>query len=262
MNRVVILCLLLTCSAALAGGDQVPKLWFPVGERAVYRLYWGVIRVGEAEFWSEWRDTADGRRIALLARAKTTSIVEHIYPVDDLIEAVVDPETFLPILYTQKLNEGRHSRYDKMVFDHKECRAEWSSGIKDEKRAIDIDADTRDPLTLVYWLRAKGFVPGQKQQFRVLTDDKVYDLTVAGKRREKVKIPDHGQVDCVVVEPTAKFGEIFVRSGKVHMWFSDDERRMCTRMTGRLPVASVKAVLLRVEGPDAEGWPGEEGAEE
>ena len=85
--------------------EEVKDLWFPVGETMEYKLYWGIIPVGRAELRTFW-DTKDGTNVVVIrATARTTAVVAAIYPVEDIIESTVDPETFLPLKYTQHLRE-------------------------------------------------------------------------------------------------------------------------------------------------------------
>jgi hypothetical protein len=240
-------------------GPAVEDLWFPVGERLSDRLYWGVVPVGQAEFMTEWVEYEGRIVIRLRGTARTNSFVAAIYPVDDFIESLVDPETFLPITYWQRLNEGRHHRDDYAEFDYAAARVRSESLITGATREIPIDRETRDVLTLAYYLRAKGLEGGDAGRFRVLVDDKLYSLELLVVGREAISAGRAGSVRCLKVEPKAKFGEIFVRKGRVNLWFSEDARHICTRMTGSLPVASVKAVLDDVGGPGADLWRGKRG---
>jgi hypothetical protein len=239
--------------ATNAPADVSAPAWFPVGERMTYRLYWGVIPVGQADFWSEWVEEEGVRRIALLAQAKTTAVVAKLYPVDDFIRSVVDPATFLPLRYEQRLKEGRHFRHDFVTFHHAGGQADWEARVKRRFTRVAIDRDTRDVLSLAYFLRSRGLEAGQSDHFRVLVDEKLYDLRVEGLVVENVSVAGVS-APCLKVEPTARFGAIFVRGGRAWLWFSRDSRRICTRMVGQVPVANVKAVLTAVTGPGA-AWP-------
>lgn len=237
-----------------AGSAEEKGFCFPVGEKLVYKLYWGFISVGRAELSAEWAEL-DGRRVlSFKALAKTTSIVAKIYPVNDYIESIVDPDTFLPLVYIQKLQEGRHVRDDKVTFRHSEGVAKWEKGDGKRRKDIKIDADTRDVLCLIYNMRTRGFHKEQKEKFRVLVDDKLYDLEVTGIGYEELDVGNYGDIKCLEVEPRAKFGEIFVRKGSVRAWFSEDSRRICTRMTGKVPLARVKGYLIDVQGPGDDFW--------
>jgi len=237
------------------GLNAAEKRSFPVGETLEYKLYWGVVPVGRAEFQTFW-DTFEGRPVIVIrATARTTAVVAAIYPVEDLIQSIVDPETLLPIKYTQKLREGRHKRDDEVIFDHENGRAVWSKiGKKSKTKTIEIDGDTRDVLALTYKMRGGDFGVDSSDNFKVLVDDKLYDLSVKGVEKKERDVADYGKIECLEVEPEAAFGGIFVRKGKVRLWFSEDKRRVCVRMTGKVPLANVKAVLKKVSGPGDDFW--------
>ena len=239
--------------AFAAGSDGA--LSFPVGETIEYKLYWGVVPVGRADFQTFW-DSADGTNVIVIrATAKTTAVVKALYPVEDVIQSTVDPETLLPLKYSQKLREGRHKRDDEITFDHTAGVAVWNRiGDKKDTKTIEIDKDTRDVLALTYKMRGSSFAVGSNETFKVLVDDKLYDLSVKGVKKEKRDVADYGDMDCLEVEPSAQFGGIFVRKGKVRLWFSEDARRLCVRMTGKVPLANVKAVLEKVTGPGDDFW--------
>ncbi|MBM4149455.1 MAG: DUF3108 domain-containing protein [Lentisphaerae bacterium] len=240
--------------AARADDAAGAQLWFPIGERIEYRLYWGVIPVGEAELWTEWAEQ-DGRRlVALRGRAKSNRFLSRIFPVDDYVESLVDPVTFLPVRYTQKLSEGRHFRHDVFVFDHGNCKAAWTSKITGEQQEVQIDMDTRDVLSFAYFMRKQGFSAGRTERYRVVVDEKVYDLELYGAADQKVEVGDFGEVTALKVEPRASFGGIFLRGGRVMLWFSNDDRHICVRMAGVIPVATAKATLVDVSGPGSEKW--------
>ena len=209
-----------TVTATGAEPASRPTFWFPVGEILTYRLYWGIIPVGTAEFKTEWVRYEERDVVRLLATAKTGPIVSALFPVDDAIETLVEPSAFMPLVYTQKLSEGRHVRHDVIRFDHKAGVAYCQSRLTGEQRVLHIDADSRDVLSLAYWMRGKGLNVGEKRAFRVLVDDKIYDLDITGVAQETLDV-NGKQVKCLHVEPKARFGAIFVRSGHPEFVFHD-----------------------------------------
>jgi len=250
-NILFVCAVLILSSNSVRAEEDRP---FPVGEALEYKLYWGVIPVGRADFRTFW-DTLDGKPVIVIRlTAKTTAVMAAIYPVEDFIESMVDPDTFLPIKYTQRLREGRRKRDDEVHFDHKKGEATWQRIGKGEKKIIKIDADTSDALAFTYRMRGADFDVGRKSNFKVLVDDKLYDLSIEGIGREKRTVDGYGEMSCLEVEPKATFGEIFVRKGKVRLWFSEDKRRVCVRMTGKMPLANLKAHLVKVKGPGDDFW--------
>lgn len=237
-----------------ADEDGIPVFWFPVGEAFRYSLKWGVLPVGEAWMTTGW-DELEGRRVlAIRCGARTGRLVAKLFPIENYMETLVDPETFLPVRCHQRLREGRRRRDETTLFFHDEGRVEYTSHLTGETKTIAIGGDTRDLLTLFYVMRRRGMEVEETTAFQVLVDDDVYDLMLTGEALEDVSLSEYGQVRSLRVEPRAKFGAVFVRRGRMWIWMSDDDRRVCVRLSGRVPVASVHAVLRDVSGPGGDRW--------
>jgi len=77
----------------------------------------------------------DGRELlAIRVTTHTRGIMSKIYPVDDFIESVVDPVTFLPIRFTKRLSEGRYRLHEITTFDHKARMAHWQHLLKNDSK--------------------------------------------------------------------------------------------------------------------------------
>jgi len=240
------------CSSVPAGGSR--DYGYPIGERLAYRLYWGIIPVGNAWLSSDWEEEDGKVYIVLRAIVRTGPIVDRIYPVDDYVETVVDPSDFLPVQYTQRMNEGRDRRHGTTVFDHGRRRAHWSSPMNGSTGVIHIAEDSREVLSLFYEMRATGMEVGETVKRRAVVGSKLYEVETTALARDRVWVPGFGRVRCIKVEPKAKFGQIFLRRGRIQMWFSADERKVPVKMTGQIPLVSVKAILTGVSGPGDDRW--------
>ncbi len=245
----------LLCAAQAFAADDPNPLWFPVGEELIYRLYWGVVPVGYSTATTKWI-VEDGRKLISIAfRSKSNDVLSKIWPVDDLHEAVVDPVTFLPVRFTKRLSEGRYRADEVTVFDHKRKVARWMSRKSGNRQDFPIESDTRDVISFMYFMRSKQIEPGTTSQYRVMADDKVYELHVkAAKKVEKFRVSDFGWVPCLELEPEAKFQGLFVRKGRMWLWVSRDRRRLLTKIAAKLPIASVKVLLAEVHGPGDDHW--------
>jgi hypothetical protein len=241
-------------SAPATPPEDLPDLWFPVGEELVYSVHWGFIPVGYTVVTTEWVEE-DGRTLlAIRVRTRTNDILSTIYPVDDVIESLVDPYTFLPVRFTKNLSEGRYRAHEVTDFDFEAGTAHWRSLIKDNESVFELEADTRCLLSFSYYMRKVGFEENQEQFFRVMADEKIYDLWLEARDTDRVKLKEYGKVPSIEVEPKAAFEGLFVRKGRVVFWVSQDERRLMTQMKGRVPVASVRLVLKEVRGPGNDRW--------
>lgn len=241
---------------AEAGAD----FGFAVGEELQYRVYWGVIPVGSAVITTSWEDQPDGRRLLLIRyRAKSNKVLATLYPVDDIIECRIDPKPFLPVAFMKALNEGRYWTREKTEFDHAARKATWRSfdekwATSDRQESYDIEADTRDFVSFMYFTRRERWVPNETRAYRVMADDKIYELLVHTGGLEEVEAGAFGKVRSLRIDPEAKFHGLFIRKGKARMWVSDDDRRICPRAEASVPIASIWAVLDKVYGPGADSW--------
>jgi hypothetical protein len=234
--------------------DPPPELWFPVGEEIDYEIFWGIFMVGEATAKAEWVNR-DGRRLlSLNVRAKTNGLVEKLYPVKEFLETILDPVTFLPLSFEKKSDEGSHHYHDLTTFDHAAKKGLWRSLLKDKHTEFDIEDDTRDLMGLMYWIRKDPIREGETRQYRVMSDEKMYELVVESGKKDPVKLENYGKVPCIKMEPKGKFNGMFVREGRMFLWLSDDPRYTICRATASVPVASIKIMLKRVRGPGDDFW--------
>lgn len=231
-----------------------PRFWFPAGEELVYTISWGGIPVGETRVWNEWIHEEGVWRLAIRMRTRTNKVLSQLYPVDDFIESVIEPVSFLPVRFVKKLNEGSH-RYDETTtFDHVRGVARWVAPLRQKDREFAISPETRDIPCLMFWLRQRNFREGEIFPFQVMADDKVYDGQAVASVVEAVKLPGYGRVDSLKVEPVASFQGVFVRKGRVWMWVSQDPRHIATQLVGEVPVAKVRVLLTEVRGPGDDAW--------
>ncbi|HOW96545.1 MAG TPA: DUF3108 domain-containing protein [Kiritimatiellia bacterium] len=235
---------LVVCARA---AEPVPELWFPVGEKLTYRIYWGMFKVGITTTATGWIEEDGRTRLAIRFRTRTNRILEKLYPVDDFLEAIIDPVTFLPVRFTKRLKEGRYRADETTVFDHARGVAHWRSNMTDKKKDFAIEPDTRDVISFMYFMRSRPLKIGDTVHARVMADEKLYDLYVNIRRRENLKLPEMGRRPSVKLEPEAAFNGLFVRKGKLWMWVSDDKDRFCTKLAAKVPVASVSLWLTKVE---------------
>ncbi|NKB24511.1 MAG: DUF3108 domain-containing protein [Kiritimatiellae bacterium] len=231
-----------------------PDLWFPVGEELVYDLYWGFIPVGKTRVTTAWVTEDDRQLLAIRFRTKSNRVIASVYPVDDLIESIIDPETFLPIRFTKRLKEGRYRCDETTTFDFEVLKAHWISRVKDQEKEYPIHSDTRDLVSFMYYMRSKGFQVGNDTVFQVMADEKLYSLFIKAPQVEKIRLKRYGKIPSLKIEPTASFKGLFVRKGKMQIWISEDDRHLMTKIVAKTPFADVNIKLAEVHGPGDDFW--------
>jgi hypothetical protein len=146
--------------------------WLQAGEDLRYRIYWGRIPVGTTRVWCEWTAEEGRRLLAVRYRTLSNKIVATLYPVDDTIEALIDPATFTSVRFTKNLSEGRHRYHEVTTFDYTNLVAHWESKISRKTKTLPLKADTRDLVAFMYLLRSRPFHSGEVIEQRVMADDK------------------------------------------------------------------------------------------
>ncbi len=236
------------------GDDGRPSMWFPVGERLTYRIKWGPISVANTVIASEWIEE-DGRLLLVISvTTRSTPFFDKIYLVDDMLESVVDPETFLPLRFTKRLSEGRHKIHQVTVFNHEAGTASWTDLQAGAEKELALDPDTRCLLSFMFFMRSQLFEPDTTYHFKVMADDGIHDLDVCSKSYETIKLPFFGKVKSILLEPYAPFHGLFVRVGEIRLWVSDDERRVLTQGTAGFSLGTISVFLRKVEGAGDDSW--------
>jgi len=235
---------------------EQPELWFPVGEKMTYAVGWGPWTVGYSTIWTEWVQEHGRALLAIRVRTRSTSILDKLFRVDDFMESIVDPVTFLPLRFTKRLSEGRYRLHEITTFDHQKKMAHWQHLLRDSHTDFAIDSDTRDLLSFMFFMRSQSWDEHKCYYFRVMADEKLYDLYVSSRGYEDVNIPGYGKVRSLKMQPEAAFQGLFVRVGRLEVWVSDDDRCILTKGTAIVPfpIGTIRVVIDRVEGPGDDVW--------
>ncbi len=231
-----------------------PVMWFPVGERLTYRIKWGFISVANTVIASEWIE--DDGRLLLVIRVTTrsTPFFDKVYLVDDMLESVVDPETFLPLRFTKRLSEGSHRIHQVTVFNHDAGTASWTDLLEGKEKELALEPDTRCLLSFMFFMRSQEFEPDTAYHFRVMADDGIHDLDVYSKSYEVIKLPFFGKMKSLMLDLEAPFHGLFVRIGDIRLCVSDDDRRVLTKGTAGFTLGTISVFLRKVEGAGDDSW--------
>lgn len=235
--------------------DEIAAWGFPVGEELVYKAYWGAIPVGEAVVSSHWEEGSEGELLLLRLRVRSNRAIAAVYPVRIDVESLIRVSDFLPLRHSQNRREGRRRTEEETVFDYERGVAVWRNARKKREDVIALEPETRDILTFLYYLRRFPFALDSRTHYRVLTDEKIYDLWLnVSKEEEQLKGILDDRIPVVEIEPEAAFDGVFRRQGRLHIHVSRDPRQLMLRMRANIPVGSVRMVLSEVRGPGEDVW--------
>lgn len=221
-----------------AFGEKVP-------EKLVYDLSWTGINVGTAT--QEIAEDGIGRRIVSTARSNDWLSV--FFPVEDLIESSFDrtrgPFPGMTRHYRLRTREGRHQRDREIAFDQEKGVALYTDNRSGEKAEIQIAADTFDIYGSFYYVRYLKLEVGRSIYVNILDGKKPRRVEIKVLRKEKIKCV-LGEVDTIVIQPVVRSEGVFEGKGTVHVWLTDDVRRIPVRARTKVAVGSVTATLIGV----------------
>ncbi|MEM0964519.1 MAG: DUF3108 domain-containing protein [Verrucomicrobiota bacterium] len=229
------------CGSTLASGGTSPT-GAVVGEKALYKLKWGVVGVGEVEIRLDEVSEEAGLVEATLD-AKANAFMRRFYDFHTIIKSRFAPDLEESLGYSR--DETASENLHETIFD-------WENGIVryskngDVRNPIPLQPLCQDPLSIVFAFRS-GAVPCSVGTHRVwVTDGKVIDqieFKVSGP--EKLRVPA-GKFSALKI--TADFlgvRAIFARpeGALIDVWLTDDERMIPIKLKSEAKIGSFRSEL-------------------
>ena len=233
------------CMFLLGASILLPRagLAQTVPEKLVYELSWTGIKVGIAT--QEITEVGGDRRIVSTARSNDWLSV--FFPVDDRIESTLaqagGPFPGLTRHYRMRINEGGRRRDREIVFDQEKGVAIYHDRLSGERKEVPVTPPLFDVYGSFYYARHMPLQVGKSYVVTVLDGKKVEQVEVRALRKERVKTV-MGELDTIVIRPMVKSEGVFEGKGAVHIWLTDDNRRIPVRAQTKVTVGSVTANLI------------------
>jgi len=249
---VFILFLLVLPTKAKAAHGALP---FQEGERLVFNVRWGFIKVGEAVMEVLPNKFVDGQTVRhFRLKTRSTSFIDNIYKVRNEFESFTDMAISRSVLYKKKQEEGSSYREVVVKFDWKNSIASYASFGKHENDT-EILPGTFDPLGILYYTRTLDY--GKIDGFRrPVADGKKCVMgsgTLVGKERIKLNGISY---DTYVIEPHMKnIDGLFQENQDVRimLWFKADHLRIPVKIKIEVLIGSIICELVPSFGTQSSG---------
>jgi hypothetical protein len=212
---------------------------FSHGEKLDFSLTWLGIDGGNATM-SIAPVADDVTKYRMTSLAQSNRSFARIFKVHDEIESVVSRETFSTLQYRKHLQEGKRVKEDDTSVDETRHVA-----TRKRQDAVDFPVPSQvfDPLSLIFHIRALELSPGKTYHFELMSDGKVYPVTVSVLGREVVRT-EAGRFKTVIVEPKMLGSGLFRDDqNRLVIWYSDDERHLPIRIRSDVKVGTITAEL-------------------
>jgi hypothetical protein len=240
-------------AAALAAPLPPAPLPFGPGEGVTFRITYAHLLAGRAALRVEPGEEAGRGVLRFVAEARSQGFFSWLlqYRVDDRTVATWDPASGCSLRIEKHLREGRLVRDQVVDFGPgSETAVVTDSRIKETR--FDVGPCALDVLSAFFVARAHGVAEGEGLSLPVFDNGRRYRLSVRLRGKERLDLPPPlgKDVPTLIVEPLLLEGTgLFVKSGRLMIWLTDDARRIPVRLRSKVAIGSVSADLESYAAP-------------
>ena len=222
----------------------IPATAFSIPERLEFEISYAGIPAGRAV--QEVKQVGD--ELQIISTAKSADWLKFFFPVDDRIESILISGTppskiGVPRLYRERIREG-WTRFQKdAVFDRQKLEVNTKDLLKKSETTVKISTVTYDTLSSFFYFRSVPLQIGTSYFIDIFDCKKLWNTEVQVLRREEIET-SLGRFKTVVIKPLLKSEGIFARTGEMHIWLTDDERRIPVLMKSKVKIGSISATLV------------------
>lgn len=232
-------------TASLCAAPQTPAA--TTRETLEFGIEWRLITAGKARF--VWTGTPGSSQVRL--KLDSGGLVSRLYQVDDDYTATLG-ENLCAQSTTLLAHEGSRNRDTRVTFDAAAGRASYLEKdlIKNTTaaREVEIPPCVHDVIGALMVLRRMSIEPGKSAQIPVSDGKKFVQVRIESQRREDIKTAN-GIRKTIRYEAFLFDDLLFRRSGHLHIWLTDDERRLPVQLQVKMNLA-IGTITFRLEKED------------
>ncbi len=242
---LLILALLLLAPSQSRPADAPPA---SANETLHYNVEWRLVPAGTVRLERKY----SGGEYQARLQVQSAGLVSMLYRVDDLYLAQFK-ENLCVVSSFLTAREGTRQRETRVTYDSERRKASYVE--RDVKRnanfathEIDIPACTHEVLGGLYSLRAMRLAVGRSVEIPMSDGKKSVMARVEAQQQETVKTPA-GRFRTIRYEAFLFDNVLYRRAGTLHIWLTDDERRLPVQIRVRLafPIGAITLQLEKVE---------------
>ena len=212
-------------------------------KRFVYYVYWMGIRAGKAVL--KYKNTPEG--IIIQTQATSASIISVFYKVDDFAQSLLYPDGY-PKTFILKVREGFHRRHKITNFEPrvpgKPQKVIFNNVLDEDVQEFNLEEPAYDPLSAFYAITKTGVKIGETSYINVFDNKKFWRTEIQVLKKEKIRVLA-GEFDTILVKPLLESEGIFIKTGEMHIWLTDDDRRIPVRFTSKAIIGKFTAILAK-----------------
>lgn len=244
-------CCLLVLAAAASGIAQSPS---PIADTAPrkevldYAVEWRLVPAGDARFtWTSLSNSPLGASEVRL-HLESKGLVSRLFRVDDDYTAMMGPN-FCVMNTFIAAHEGSRNRETRITYDPQRRQADYLEKDLTKNTTVahqvEIPSCVHDVIGALMVLRSLHLDPGKTAQIPVSDGRKFVQVKVESQTREPLKT-SLGTVNTIRYEAFIFNNVLYKRTGHLHIWMTDDDRRLPVQLQVRLQF-TIGTLTLRLE---------------
>ncbi|XXF75848.1 DUF3108 domain-containing protein [Myxococcaceae bacterium GXIMD 01537] len=192
----------------------------------------------------------DKGALPIQVEVQTNSFFSSVRRVKAKAMTYLHPKTLRPSRYTEDAVENETPRKVNVLFGARDrsVKVDYSIGPKSGRFDYTYDKDVLDVAGALYAMRQLPLKEGMPVCFDVYGIRRMWRLTGTVQKREKVNLP-LGQFTAWHLAGTAVRLDKPSMKREVHVWLSDDARRLPLAAVGTIDIGTVRATLTSVARP-------------
>ncbi|HEY0838572.1 MAG TPA: DUF3108 domain-containing protein [Vulgatibacter sp.] len=194
------------------------------------------------------------RELRFRALAASNSFFSKVRRVRGRSNSYVRAKDMHPRRYEEESSEGGVYKSADVVFQRpsegKLVKVDWKRDLQKGRNNLRYANEAFDPVSAAYYLRTMKFEEGQRLCFDSYGIRKVWRVQGKVVGREDVRVPA-GSFRAWHLEGVAVRTDDPRSAREIHIWISDDERRLPLAALGVLDLGAVRAQLKQIgKGPE------------
>jgi hypothetical protein len=237
-----------TTAQCVALGAARTPLPFRPGESLEYDVDAIGVKAGTMEM--RVLPPKDGRW-PIAVSVKSNTFFSKIRKVEGLATSTIDPATARPVRYLEDATEDTEHRVADVLFDARRHVARLVSTINGAAaQAVELPwgNDVSDVASTVFLLRSVPMKEGQRLCFDAYGLRRIWRVWGTVLKREHVSMP-LGEFEAFHLAGQAARLDLPAARREVHVWVSDDARRLPLAALGTIDLGAVRATLKLVSRP-------------
>lgn len=211
-------------------------------EKLSFDIYWLGIYAGNAVLES----SNENGMMRIITQVHSAPFVSAFYKVEDYIESLV--KDGMPSNLRIRQREGRYKSDKETLFDMKNKKVTFFNYLKGNRSEHALNNEiVWDLLSGFYYLRDQRLEVGKTVYIDVFDSNKFFKAEITVLRKEKIDVPNLGEVSTVIVKPELKSEGLFQRTGDILIWLTDDEKKIPVKVETKVPVGNIVANLSNME---------------